>query len=57
MIFNLHYIIGINDNIHECHALFKSHIVMKEGRSGLSLTHLRGAGFEYIGERHVGSYN
>jgi len=32
-------------------------IVSEEDRNELSLTHLREAGIEYIGERHVGSYN
>jgi len=32
-------------------------IVAVEDRSELSLTHLRGAGLEYIGGRHVGSYD
>jgi len=44
--------------IHECQASFLNHlIVSEEDRNGLSLTHLREAGIEYIGERHVGSYN
>jgi len=36
---------------------FKSLFVTKEDRSELSLTHLQRAGIEYIGERHVGSYD
>jgi hypothetical protein len=43
--------------IHKCQASFKSLIVIEEGRSELSLTHLLVAGIEYIGERHVGSYD
>ena len=31
--------------------------VTEDGRSELSLTHLRGAGIEYMGERHVGNYD
>jgi hypothetical protein len=56
IIFNLHDIIGIY-NIFINVRLYLITIVAKEDRNELSLTHLRGAGIEYIGQRHVGSYD
>ena len=51
-IFNLHYIIGICKILKDVGL----HLLTEEDRRELRLTHLRGAGFEYLSERHVGSY-
>ena len=55
--FNLHDIIGIYNILMDVGLHLSLINVTEDGRSELSLTHLRGAGIEHIGERHVGNYD